>query len=96
MSNLAPSLHIHKDCPHTAFNHRFGGNPILLDQDVATGNATLKRAAKCYNALTGIPDPAAAIQAAREALKYAVRMLDAKEHDVAFAQEALNLLTPAP
>ncbi len=55
----------------------------------------------CVNFMQGIPDPEewrkqteAALSAAREALKYACRMLDAKEHDVEFVKSALALLTP--
>ncbi len=60
-----------------------------------------QRLVACVNSMQGILDPEewhkqteAALSAAREALKYACRMLDAKEHDVEFAKSALALLTP--
>ncbi len=75
-STHAPSLHIHKDCPHTAYNHPSGGDPILLAQDVATGNASLERAAECYNACAGIPDPKAALQKARDEFSRLIRLVE--------------------
>ena len=62
----------------------------------------LKRIADCWNACAGIDDPAAAIQAAKNALELAAS-LNASQSSYAenlsvvlAAMDALNLITPKP
>ncbi len=55
-----------------------------------------ERIVSCVNACVGIPDPAAAIQAAREALTEAHRYMSSGLKVTQQVKKALDLLTPNP
>lgn len=83
-------------------NHPFVVNSrdelVIEKTDENMGDMDIHRAVACVNACAGIPDPAAAIQAAREALAQCELFVGCTPHDAAFfnrIQKALNLLTPS-
>ncbi len=78
---------------------------VIGRTDEAMGDMDIHRAIACVNALAGIPDPAAAIQAARDALNAAQHGPNCdwwRAENVppgpcdCGLEAALNLLTPKP
>lgn len=62
--------------PWKTTNYRDGGILTRYDQPIMEVFKLVKRAVACVNACAGMPDPAAEIQALRDAVKEAKTMLE--------------------
>lgn len=85
--------------PWKTANYRDGGIVTSYDQPIMEGFKLVKRAVACVNACAGMSDPAAEIQALRDAINGAWEMLQGVEEHLdgnraMFVQAALAKLQP--
>jgi len=76
--------------PWKTTNYRNGGILTSYDQPIMEGFKLVKRAVTCVNACAGMRDPAAEIQALRDAVKEAYRVIE----NARFVHQAITTYAP--